>query len=132
MSLTVPPAQIAHIKKFLELSDDKFQEFLEVLADAGPQFNVFDLAREVSRKLDLPKDVVLGIVQVLGSIYLTKDSQETPSETFVDQEVYPALKKADTFSKEKPDMQWARLRKFLISALSLEKTVGTAAKAGYV
>jgi|SRR6266850_1187169 len=132
MALTVPPTQIAYIKKFLELPEDKIDGFLDALSKAGPQFNIYDLASEASSRLELPKDLVGGIVGVLRSLYLTKDAQDTPVEAFIDQEVSIALKKADAFSKENTDVQWAKLRKFLVAALSLENTVGTAAKAGYI
>ena len=132
MALRVPEQQIVHIQKFLELPDDKIQGFLDALAKAGPQFNVSDLSGEVSASLELPRDLTEGIVLVLASLYRTRDVQNTPIETFVDQEVFAALKNAETFSEKKVDAQWATLRKFLIAALSLESTVGTAAKAGYI
>ncbi len=132
MALRVPENQIDHIKKFLELPDDKIAGFLDALSKAGPQFNVYDLSDEVSNRLGLPNELTEGVVQVLASLYLTRDRQHTPIETFVDQEVSDALKKAETFSEENADAQWAKLRKFLIDALSLESTVGTAAKAGYI
>ncbi len=132
MALKVPPQHIGYIRKFLELSKSKIQEFLDALAKAGPQFNVHDLAQEVSSGLDLPKDLTTGIVGVLAGLYLTRDGQNTPIEAFVDQEVFTALKKAETFSGVDVDAQWATLRQFLVSALALENTVGTAAKAGYI
>ena len=132
MPLTVPPSQITFVKKFLDLPEAQFQGFLAALSSAGPHFNVDDLSHEVSGHLDLPKDMVEGMVRVLGSLYLTKDSQDISIEPFLDQDVFPALRKAETFSKDKADAQWERLRKFLVAALSLENTVGTAAKAGYV
>ena len=132
MALRVPEQQIVHIKKFLELPEDKIEGFLEALSKAGPRFNVYDLSDEVSNRLGLPNDLTEGVVQVLASLYLTWDGQHTPIETFVDQEVSDALKKAKAFSEENADAQWAKLRKFLIVALSLESTVGTAAKAGYI
>lgn len=132
MSLTVPPQQVAHIQKLLELSDDKIEEFLDALAKAGPQFNLADLSHEVADRLNLPAELVGGVVGVLGSLYLTKDRPSTPLETFIDQDVAAALKNAPTFSPENADAQWKRLRRFLVAALSLENTVGTASKAGYV
>ncbi len=111
MTLTVPPGQVSK---------------------AGPQFNVADLASEVSDSLELPPGLVGGIVGVLGSLYLTKNAEDIPTEPFIDQIVYAALKRAGTFAEEKADAQWEKLRKFLVAALSLEKTVGTAAKAGHV
>ncbi|MBI3896514.1 MAG: hypothetical protein HY313_11350 [Acidobacteria bacterium] len=132
MALIVPEPQIVHIRKFLELPDDKIEAFLDALAKAGPQFNAPDLSDEVSTRLEISKRLIGGIVSVLASLYRTWDGQHTPIETFVDQEVYAALKKAEVFSGKNVEAQWAKLRKFLIAALSLESTVGTAAKAGYV
>ena len=132
MALQVPNEQVVHIKKFLELPADKIAGFLDALSKAGPRFNVYDLSGEVSNRLGLPNDLTEGIVLVLASLYLTRDAQSTPIEKFVDQEVSVALKKAEAFSEKEGDVQWAKLRKFLIAALSLESTVGTAAKAGYV
>jgi hypothetical protein len=132
MALTVPPLQVAHIKKFLELPDEKLAGFLGALSKAGPQFNVADLASEVSSHLELPSELVGGIVGVLGSLYLTKNAEDIPTGPFIDQIVFSALKKAGTFSAENADSEWERLRKFLSSALSLEKTLGTAAKAGHI
>jgi len=132
MALTVPPQQVAHIKNFLQLPDDKVQGFLAALTEAGPQYNRSNLSREVSSRTNLPSELTDGVVGVLGSLYLTWEAQSTPLEQFVDQEVHGALDKAETFSKENADVQWAKLRRFLVSALSLENTVGTAAKAAYI
>ena len=132
MALIVPPAQVAHIKKFLELTDDKIKEFLDALSKAGPQFNLADLVSEVSDDLDLPPGLIGGIVGVLGSLYLMKNTEDIPTEPFIDQMVSAALRRAETFSKENADAQWEKFRKFLLVALSLEKTLGTAAKAGHV
>jgi hypothetical protein len=131
MPLRVPEQQIVQIRKFLELPDDKIQGFLDALANAGPQFNVFDLAREISGSLQLPADLTLGIIRVLVSVYLTRDLQQ-PIDRFIDGEVYPALKRANAFSGENIDAQWKKLRSFLIPALGLDRSVGTAAKAGSV
>ena len=132
MALTVPSGQIASIKKFLELPDDKIQEFLDALSHAGPHFNMRDLGTAVLEKTKFAPELVRGIVLVLGSLYLTQDAQGTPLEQFVDGEVLAALKNTDAFSKERFGTQWDRLRNFLLTALSLENTVGTSAKAGHV
>ena len=131
MALRVPPPQIAHIKTLLELPDEKIDGFLAAIAKAGPKFNVFDLAAEISAPSGLPEHLTLGIIQVLGSLYLTRDWKE-PTDKFVDREVFPALKAAQTFSEEKIDVQWKKLRQFLIAALSQERTVGTTVKAGII
>jgi len=131
MVLRVPADQIGHIKKFLELPDETIDRFLSVLTNAGPQFNVADLATEISGQLDVPPPLAEGIVRVLASIYLTRDFR-TPIEKFVDREVFFALKRAQAFPAETVELQWKRLRKFLVAALSLERSLGTAAKAGPV
>lgn len=131
MALRVPPAQISHIKTFLELPDEKIEALLTALVKAGPKFNVFDLANEISVPLGLSEQLTLGIIQVLQSLYLTRDWRE-PTDKFVDREVFPALKVAQAFSDEKIDAQWKKLRQFLIGALSSERTVGTTVKAGIV
>jgi hypothetical protein len=132
MALSVPQPQVDYIKKLVGLSDEQIAQFVDALAKAGPRFNVQDLALEVARHLDLPKEVVIGMVQVVGSLYVTKDTQNAQTNSFVDQEVFPALKRAGTFTKDSEDAQWKKLRKFLLDALALEDTVGTAAKAGSV
>ncbi len=129
MAFRVPPEQIGHIKKFLELPDEKIAGFLDALAKADPQFNVSDLAAEVSGPLDVPQPLAEGIVRVLASLYLTRDLEQ-PIEKFLDQEVFIALKRAQAFSAENIKDQWSKLRKFLLAALLLERSVGTAAKAG--
>jgi hypothetical protein len=131
MDFRVPPEQISHIKKFLELPDEKIDGFLDTLKKAAPQFNVADLAAEVSGPLDVSPPLADGIVRVLASIYLTRDLR-TPIEKFVDREVFVALKRAQAFPPELFDIQWKRFRKFLVAALSLERSVGTAAKTGQV
>ncbi len=131
MTFRVPPQQVSYIKTFLELPDEKIQALLAALRTSEPQFNVFDLASEISPPLQLPEAFTLGIIQVLGSLYVTRDWKE-PTDQFVDREVFPALKAAQTFSADKIDEQWKKLRQFLIGALSSERTVGTTVKAGTV
>ena len=131
MPLRVPEQQIANIKKLLELPDDKIKGFLNALVEAEPTFNVFDLSAEVSGKSGLPYPLTLGINRVLASLYLTRDWRE-PIEAFVDREVLSALKAAQTFSVEAADAEWKKLREFFVAALPIERTVGTAAKAGTV
>lgn len=132
MALRVPQDQIVHLKNFLELPDEKIKEFLNALIKARPEFNVDDLNEQLSKGLDLPKDLVKGLIGVLASLYRVNDRRNIPIETFVDREVYPALKQTDIFSETVAAIQWPRLRNFFLAALSLEKTVGTTAKVGYV
>jgi hypothetical protein len=131
MALRVPEQQIPHIKALLELPDEKVEAFLAALVKAGPKFNVNDLAAEISDSAGIPQPLAFGIIHVLAALYLTRDWRQ-PTEKFVDREVFFALKAAKTFSPEQSDVQWKRLRQFLVTALSLERPVGTAAKAGRV
>lgn len=131
MALRVPADQIGHITKFLELPDEKIDKFLDALGNAGPQFNVADLAMEISERVDVPPFLADEIIRVLASIYLTLDFR-IPIDKFVDRDVFNALKRAHAFPPENADVQWKRLRKFLVAALSLERSLGTAAKAGPV
>lgn len=131
MSLIVPPPHTAGIKALIELPDDKIDGFLTALNEAGPQFNGADLSAKISKSVQLPRPLTQGIVDVLLSLYRTRD--ETKSvETFLDRDVYSALKRAGTLSLENEGAQWSKLRKFFLSALTLERTIGTTAKAGPV
>ncbi|MDE3169737.1 MAG: hypothetical protein KGL75_06310, partial [Acidobacteriota bacterium] len=132
MPLRVPKEQIEYVKRLLELPDTEIARFLEALKSAGAQYNIYDFSETVSERVGLPKDLVLGLSQVLAGLYLTKDAQQAPTEAFVDQEVSVAFKRAGAFSKEQPEAQWTKVRNFLVAALSLEDTVGTAAKAGFI
>jgi uncharacterized protein (DUF1778 family) len=132
MALQVPDRQLSDIRKLLELPDERTQELLRALADAGPNFNVDDLAAEVSTRTKLPRRLVNGIVSVLASLYITRDSHPVPLEAFVDEEVGVALRNVMGSPSDLVDTQWARLRKFLMVALALDNTVGTASKAGHV
>lgn len=130
MAFKVPAQQIVHIKKLLELPDEKVAEFLDALAKVEPQFNVSDLAAKISSKSGLPGDLVEGFVRVLAGLYLARD-REQPLGKFVD-EALVAIKAAQVFSPESIDAQSEKLRKFFVTALSLERTLGTSVKAGPV
>lgn len=130
MALSVPSEQIASIRWLFDLPDDKLDAFLDVLSTTGPQFNVFDLSIEISKHLQSPPTAIVAALRVLASLYLTRNFTQ-PIETFVDRDVFRALEAANAFSNE-PELQWQKLRKFLVAALSLEKTLGTAAKSGNV
>ncbi len=133
MAFRVPEQQIANIKELLELPDDKIEGFLDALVKAEPAFNVFELSSQVSGKSGLPYPLVLGLVRVLASLYATREKDwEQPIEEFLDVAVFAALQRAQTFSAENADVQWRRLRRVLVTALSLERAIGTAAKAGPV
>lgn len=136
MALEVPRQQFPFIQKLLELPDEKVQELLGALAEAGHKFNVFDLASHVAVRTKLPKPLLEGILQVVASLYITKDAQACPLATFVDEQVRPALKEVlaapSDSQPEESDLRWNRLRRFLMSALSLDDTVGVASKTGRV
>jgi hypothetical protein len=128
MHLIVPEQQVPHIKWLLELPDEKLEAFLSVLDRTSPHFNVYDLSDEF-QVLQLPQYRVVEILRVLGSLYLTRKVKE-PLEKFVDEEVYGALNNVHTFAPEKAQAQWEKLRKFLLAALSFERSLGTTTKAG--
>ncbi len=137
MTLRVPQQQIAIFKMLLEQPEDKADQFVDALAKAGLHFNIADLSEDVARQLKAPLEFTQGIMSVLASLYLTRDNEHALLETFVDEGVFFALGQAGAFpGKAKghtdPNQQWTRLRKFLISTLSMERTLGTAAKAGYI
>ncbi len=134
MSLRVPNQQVDYIKKLLELSDEQIAALLTAFREVEPQFNTFDLAARVSRFTKLPYELVSGIVQVLASIYLTVGwtRSDESVEGFIDKEVFTSLRRENAFSSGKEDVEWQRFRAFLVSALSLERTVGTSIKAGHV
>ena len=131
MSLQVPPQQVAFIKMLLALPEGQVDDLLQALAKARPHFNIFDLAQEVAAPSGLAVPLVVGILRVLASLYLTRNRQQT-TEEFVDSEVYFALRNALQLPEEDATAQWGKLRKFFVASLSLERSLGTAAKAGPV
>jgi hypothetical protein len=131
MSLRVPLDQVALIKKWLELPSEEIEKFSAALEKVGPQFNADELARTVATQSELPNDLILDVIQMLVSLYRTSEP-EMPIETFLDREVKPSLIHANTFSDGKEEAEWKTLRKFLLHALSLERIIGTTAKAGII
>jgi len=131
MALTVPAQQVPPIKWLLDLPDEKLDAFLGVLSEAEPQFSVYELADKISKPLELPKENIVAALRVLGSLYLTRDFRQ-PIEAFVDRDVFVALRRGNAFSLDTIDEQWKRLRRFLIAALGVERTLGTSAKTGNV
>ena len=109
MALSVPKAQIDLLKQFIQLSEDQVAELIHALASAGPQFNVADLAAAVTERVKLPEDLVNGMVRVLGTLYLTKESQNLPTEVFVRQEVFPALLNAELFTGDVAPVSYTHL-----------------------
>ena len=134
MALQVPVEQIPYIQQFVALPDEKVNEMLTALSDAGMKFNTFDLAADVASRTQLPKPLVEGVIQVVASLYLTKDGQPSPLETFVDEQVRPAFRGilATNATPEQLDVVWLKFREFLLGALSLDDTVGVATKTGRV
>jgi len=133
MALKVPPQHIAGIKALLELPDDKVESFLAALDAAGPQFNIEDLSSIVSSATQIPKQIVQSSIEAIASLYWTfEPAPINRLETFLDKGVYQALKRAEVFSTEGENSQWPKLKKFLLAALSHERTLGTTVKAGPV
>jgi hypothetical protein len=131
MSLIIPPAHIAILKKWLELPTEQVAKFSRALERARPYFNGHELAAAIIPDCGLSPQLVSDIVQVLISVYRTGEP-EKPFESFLDGQVRPALEHAKTFSEGKEEQDWERLRSFLLHAISLEGTLGTTAKAGFV
>src|ERR1700722_11987200 len=134
MALTVPQQQVADIKAFLSLSEDKIEQFLAVLNDARPEFNIYDLSADIAKALELRLPLTSGITRVLASLHLTRDAEfrNISLAEFVDNNVLPALNAVHAFKTEEAEAQWKKLRRFLLGALALERSVGTTVKAGYV
>jgi hypothetical protein len=131
MTLKVPPDHVVYIRELLKLPDETMDRFLSALDTADPQFNFADLARQIPTFENVPPFLTEGVVRVLVSLYRTGDRGK-PVPRFLDEEVFPALKRAKAFSEEDGDAEWEKLRKFLLGAMCHERTVGTAAKAGPV
>lgn len=131
MSLHIPPEHIAIIKRWLDLPDEELAKFSAALRQAGPRFNAAELAKCLIPQPSISPDLVYGIVQVLISVYRTGEP-EKPFERFLDRDVKPALERMLTFSEGKEAEQWTQLRAFLLDALSLERVIGTTAKAGVI
>ena len=144
MALRVPQQHLPQIQSLLEFQDERIESFLEALANAGSKFNIYDIAADVSKRTKIPRRIAEGILQVLVSLYMTREREAIPLEKFLDEQVGPALKtalavqdkvgdaKASTPTAEEVEERWAKFRKFLMAALALDNTVGTAAKAGPV
>ena len=133
MALTVPSEQIESLKELLKLAPTQIDEFLKALADAEPEFNVADLTDHVSKQLKLSQRVVSGLVRVLASLYLTRDKEGTATDNFIDEEILTALTNSKVFADDAAlKDQWPKLREFFTMALSLHRTLGTAAKAGHI
>lgn len=140
MALRVPTQHLPQIQTLLELPDERIQLFLDALAKAGSKFNIYDLATDVSNRTGLPRRITEGILQVVAGLYTAREQQSVPLETFLDEQVGPALKialavqedKASIPTPEEAEDRWAKFKKFLMTALVLDDTVGTAAKAGPV
>jgi hypothetical protein len=133
MAYIVPDRQIGYIKLFLELPESEIEELISGLRKATPQFNASDLAAEI-RGTKLPKEIIEGIIRIPMSLYVTRERTK-PVESFLDEDVFPSLKRVGAFSSKDTNAQneqWMKLRKFLVASLSLERTLGTTAKAGPV
>lgn len=133
MSLTVPPPHIAGIKTLLDLPDDRLNALLAALDAAGPQFNIADLATSAAKTSGIPRGVVRSVLEAVASLYWTLDPGHPSADlgSILDVRVRPALVRAELLS-ESDAAQWIKLSRFLQSALSLERTIGTTVKAGPV
>src|ERR1019366_7978897 len=141
MPLHIPEQYAPRIRSLLEFPDERRQEFLKALADAGSFFNVNDLAQDVSSKTKIPIPITDNVMQVLGKLYTIREEKGIPVEEFVDGEVRQAVEqmlvpppekkdeKTARWVKEETESRWNKFRNILITALSLDDTLGAAAKA---
>lgn len=133
MPLRVPPEQVPLLKAFLELPSSKVDAFLAALSAAPPVFSTFALTEEICRQLDVPKQTLDGILRILAGLYLARDREGTPLDTFVDKQILKALRSSNVFADEDAVVSdWPKLRKFFVKALDLHRSVGTASKTGHV
>jgi hypothetical protein len=71
-------------------------------------------------------------------MYVAKDREGSTLDTFLDEQIAPGLKGDLVARSDKPlcqediEARWAKFRKFLKVALTLDATLGTAAKTGPV
>lgn len=132
------PQTLLQIRSFIELPDATTQLFLDALKNAESKFNIYDLINDVTRRTRLARGIVAGVIEAIAAMYLAKDRKGSTLDTFLDEEVAPDLKndlvaKSDkAASKEDIEARWAKFRKFLSVALTLDATLGTAAKTGPV
>lgn len=139
MAQTVPPLHIFGIKGFLELADDEVVGLLSALELASPQFNSEELTKVLSGSVDIPNPLLNSIVALLVTIYRTLSeaepngrSRDENAARLLDRRIYPALRRSEAFSPDKQEEEWPKLRAFLLTALSFDRSLGTTAKAGPV
>jgi hypothetical protein len=130
MSFRVPPEDVARLRELLKLTDEQLSRLLASLAEAPPEFNYFDLAARIFAPDNISFPQTQGIIQVLVSLYRTADKRELPMEKFLDEDAFQSFSQVEVFSKEGKEQEWGKLRSFLLSALTKERSIGTAAKAG--
>lgn len=133
MSFQVPPTDVVRLRELLKVTDEQLSRLQAGLSKAPPGYNYNDLANEVFDPGDtISFELTQGIMQVLVSLYRTADKRELPIEKFLDEDAFPSFAEAGVFSSERIKDEWSKLRSFLLPALSDERSVGTAAKAGPV
>jgi hypothetical protein len=130
MPFQVPKLHVEILREFLALSDGMIDGFISALVTARPQFNFSDLASEVP-ETGVPRNLTEGILHVVVSLYRTGSSLGG-GDPFLDNEVFPSLVNSGLFPPGDGGIEWQKLRRFLAAALSLERSVGTASKAGPV
>jgi hypothetical protein len=133
MSFKVPPQDVARLREFLKLSDQQVSRLLTAISNAPPVFNYDDLAKKVfASDSEISFELTQGMILVLLSLYRTADKRGLPMESFLEQDALQSFSEARVFSADGKDREWDRLRSFLLAALSQERSIGTAAKAGPV
>src|ERR1039457_1673824 len=89
MALRVPQQHLPQIQSLLEFQDERIESFLEALANAGSKFNIYDIAADVSKRTKIPRRIAEGILQVLVSLYMTREREAIPLEKFWNKKVVP-------------------------------------------
>src|SRR5437879_2042910 len=94
MALRLPPQLLSTVQSFLELPDERIQAFVDALTNAGQNFNTNDLINEVSNRSKLPRGMMQGIIQALVAYYGARETKGLPLESFIDEQIAPAIKAA--------------------------------------
>ncbi len=140
MPETVPTLQVLGIRGLLELPDDSIAKLLHGLEIVAPEFNAEKLSEALASTSQLPKPFLYSVTSLLVNLYRslnaiepTAVNHEEKVSRFLDRRVYPTLRNVEKgFLVDQKGAEWSKLRAFLMAALTLERTVGTTAKAGPV
>ena len=135
MALEVPRKQVPLLKALLALPPIKMDQFTQALSDASPSFSTFKLTEEIRAHVEVPEQLLNGILRVIADLYRTRDRTGASIKTFVEDDIFMALESAKIFDdedKRTARSNWPKLRKFFLAALAMHHSVGTASKIGHV